>query len=101
MKEKCDEIGITYFTSPYDFESVDHVDPYVPAYKIGSGDITWYEIIESIAGKGKPVFIATGAGSMKEVQLAMEVLQKKTQDIVLMHCNTNYAVISSMIKNNR
>ena len=90
LKEKCDEVGIEYFTSPYDFESVDHVDPYVRAYKIGSGDVTWHDIVEYIAKKGKPVFIATGASTLDEVKLAMDVLQKNTKDIVLMQCNTNY-----------
>jgi len=90
LKEKCDEVGIEYFTSPYDFESVDHVDPYVRAYKIGSGDVTWHDIIEYIAKKGKPVFIATGASTLNEVKLAMRVLKKNTKDIVLMQCNTNY-----------
>jgi len=90
LKEKCDEVGIEYFTSPYDFETVDKVDPYVNVYKIGSGDVTWHEIIEYIAGKGKPVFIATGASTMDEVKMAMDILQKKTRDIVLMQCNTNY-----------
>jgi len=90
LKEKCDEVGIEYFTSPYDFETVNHVDPFVPAYKIGSGDITWHKIIEHIASKGKPVLIATGASTLEEVRLAMKVLQKKTKDIVLMQCNTNY-----------
>jgi N-acetylneuraminate synthase len=69
---------------------VDHVDPYVRAYKIGSGDVTWHDIIEYIAKKGKPVFIATGASTLDEVKLAMGVLQKNTKDIVLMQCNTNY-----------
>jgi len=55
LKEKCDEVGIEYFTSPYDFESVDHVNSYVKAYKIGSGDVTWHEIIDYIAQKGKHV----------------------------------------------
>ena len=90
LKEKCDEMDIEYFTSPYDFESVDHVDPYVRAYKIGSGDVTWHDIIEYIAKKGKPVLIATGASTLDEVKLAMGVLQKRTKDIVLMQCNTNY-----------
>ena len=90
LKEKCDDVDIEYFTSPYDFESVDHVDPYVRAYKIGSGDVTWHDIIEYIAKKGKPVFIATGASTLDEVKLAMGVLQKNTKDIVLMQCNTNY-----------
>ena len=90
LKEKCDEVGIEYFTSPYDFESVDHVDPYVRAYKIGSGDVTWHKIIKHISTKGKPVLIATGASTLDEVKAAMAELLKKTKDIVLMQCNTNY-----------
>lgn len=90
LKAKCDEVGIDYFTSPYDFESVDHADPYVDVYKIGSGDVTWLEIIEYIAKKGKPVIIATGASTMDDVDRAMIALRKHTNDIVLMQCNTNY-----------
>jgi len=90
LKKKCDEVKIEYFTSPYDFESVDNVDPYINAYKIGSGDITWIEIIEYIAKKGKPVIIATGASSIEDVKRAMNALQKINDDIVLMQCNTNY-----------
>lgn len=90
LKETCDKAGIDYFTSPYDFESVDRVDPYVCAYKIGSGDITWLEIIEYIAKKGKPVFLATGASDMQDVKRAMHILQSITKEIVLMQCNTNY-----------
>jgi N-acetylneuraminate synthase len=90
LKQKCDEVGIEYFTSPYDFESVDLVDPYVNVYKIGSGDITWVEIIEYIAKKGKPVMLATGASSMQDVIRAMNILEALTDNIVLMQCNTNY-----------
>jgi sialic acid synthase SpsE len=90
LKKKCDEVGIDYFTSPYDFESVDHVDPFVDIYKIGSGDITWLEILEYITGKNKPVILATGASNIDDVKRAMSTLLKKTNDIVLMQCNTNY-----------
>ena len=90
LRKKCDEVGIHYFTSPYDFESVDHVDPWVPAYKIGSGDITWPEIIAYMARKGKPVLIAAGASTLEDVQRAMNVILDHTQDVVLMQCNTNY-----------
>jgi len=90
LKEKCDEVGIEYFTSAYDFKSVDHVDPYLNVYKIGSGDISWLEIIEYIAKKNKPVLLATGASSMQDVVRAMNVLESLTEDIVLMQCNTNY-----------
>lgn len=90
LKEKCDEVGIEYMTSPYDVESVDKVDPYVNAYKIGSGDIQWTEMLEYIASKGKPVIIASGASALEDVKRAYQSIQKYTKEIVLMQCNTNY-----------
>jgi N-acetylneuraminate synthase len=90
LKETCDRAGIEYFTSPYDFESVDHVDPYVRVYKIGSGDITWLEMLEYIAAKGKPVMLATGASSADDVARAMATLGPRCERLVLMQCNTNY-----------
>ncbi len=90
LKEECDKVGIDYFTSAYDYESVDLVNPYVDLYKIGSGDITWLEIIDYILDKNKPVLIATGASTNDDVARVMAMATKKTSDLVLMQCNTNY-----------
>lgn len=90
LKEKCDEIEIEYMSSPYDFESVDLVEPYVNVYKIGSGEITWLEILQYIANKHKPVILSSGASSLPEVKRAMKTLLSITKEIVLMQCNTNY-----------
>lgn len=90
LKKTCDEAGIAFFTSPYSFELVDYVDPFVPAFKVGSGDITWLEIIERMASKGKPVLLATGASDIADVQRAADTVLSSTPDLVLMQCNTNY-----------
>jgi sialic acid synthase SpsE len=90
LKAICDEVGIDYFSAPYDFEATDYLDPYVPAYKIGSGDIDWLEALERIAKKGKPVFMATGAAYIGEVQRAVNTILKINPQLILMQCNTNY-----------
>jgi sialic acid synthase SpsE len=90
LKEECDKVGIHYFSSPYDFEATDFLDPYVPAYKIGSGDITWLEEVERIARKGKTVLLATGASDIGEVQKAVRLILSINPQLVLMQCNTNY-----------
>lgn len=90
LKETCDEAGITFFTSPYSLELVDYVEPYVPAYKVGSGDITWPGIIRRMASKRKPVLLATGASDMADVRRAMDTVLEVTPEVVLMQCNTNY-----------
>lgn len=92
LKEKCKEFEIDYFTSPYDFDSVNHVDKYVDVYKIGSGDITWIEIIEFIAKKNKPVLLATGASTLDDVERAYNAIKKHNNEICLMQCNTNYTL---------
>lgn len=90
LKNECDKLGLDYFTSPYDFESVDLVDPYVDLYKIGSGDASWLEIIDYVLSKGKPTLLATGACDLEDVERMMKLALNKTDDIVLMQCNTNY-----------
>jgi N-acetylneuraminate synthase len=90
LKEACDRIGIDYFSSPYDFDAVDMLDPVVPAHKIGSGDITWLEMLVHIARKGKPVLLATGASDIGEVQRAVHTILAINPSLVLMQCNTNY-----------
>jgi N-acetylneuraminate synthase len=62
----------------------------VPAFKIGSGDITWLEIIEYIAAKQKPYIIASGASSMDDVDRAVQAALAINPRIALMQCNTNY-----------
>lgn len=90
LKKTCDEAGIAFFTSPYSLDIVDHIDSYVPAYKIGSGDITWIEMIEYIASKNKPYIIATGASTLDDVIKAVEAGLKINTNLCLMQCNTNY-----------
>jgi len=90
LKESCDEVGIAFFTSPYSIELVNYIDPYVPAYKIGSGDITWIEIVKHIAAKQKPYILATGASTMDDVNRAVTAGRAINPHLCLMQCNTNY-----------
>lgn len=90
LKEECDRVGIHYFSSPYDFVVVDMLEPYVPAYKIGSGDIDWLEMLSYIASKGKPILLASGAATISDVQRAVHTILPLNKQLVLMQCNTNY-----------
>jgi sialic acid synthase SpsE len=90
LKEACDKYGIHYFSSPYDHEAIDMLDPYVPAYKAGSSLISWPQAIVRMAEFGKPMMIATGDSDMSDVERAMEMLLPVNRQVVLMQCNTNY-----------
>ncbi len=90
LKEACDKAGIAFFTSPYALEIVDHIDPFVPAYKIGSGDITWLEMVRYIASKNKPYIMASGASTVDDVHRAVVAALEINPLLCLMQCNTNY-----------
>jgi sialic acid synthase SpsE len=91
LSETCKKAGIHFFSAPYDFEAVDLLDKVgTPAYKIGSGDITWLEMLRRIKLSNKPVFIASGASEMSDVIRAMNILTESKLPICLMQCNTNY-----------
>lgn len=90
LKETCEKAGVAFFTSPYSMALVDHIDPFVPAYKIGSGDITWTAMIEYVAAKGKPYILASGASTLDEVHRAVTAAGRINGQLCLMQCNTNY-----------
>lgn len=90
LVETCREAGIDFMTTPYDFEAIDAFADLIPGYKIGSGDVTWHDAIARIASKDKPVFLATGASSMSEVEGAVDAVLAQNRQLCLMQCNTNY-----------
>tara|TARA_A100001011_G_C14321791_1_gene851128 strand:- start:11919 stop:12992 length:1074 start_codon:yes stop_codon:yes gene_type:complete len=90
LKDTCDSAGIPFFTTPYSLEVIDELDDFVPAYKIGSGDITWKDMVEKVARQNKPYFLACGASSLDEVVSAVEWSLSINTKFGLMQCNTNY-----------
>ena len=90
LKDFCNKVDIDFFSTPYDLSTVDHLDEYVPAYKIGSGDLNWDLMLKKVASKNKPVFLATGASTISEVKHAHDVIKKINPKFCIMQCNTNY-----------
>jgi len=96
--DTCKKANIDFFTSPYDINEIDLIDPYIPAYKVGSGDITYHDIVMKMAKYNKPILVATGASKIDEVIKIMQKIETINQNIVLMQCNTNYTADSENLK---
>lgn len=92
LADYCQSIGIAFSSSPWDFEAVDLLEEIgVDFYKIGSGDITWLEMLEYIARKNKPMILATGASALAEVDEAVNtIVATGNRDLILLQCITNY-----------
>ena len=90
LKYECEKVGLEYMTTPYNLDQIQKLSKYVSAWKIGSGDITWHDLIENLCEYDKPIMLACGASKLDEVDMAMEILEKSSNDVILMQCNTNY-----------
>ena len=98
LSEECKKQNIDFMTSPYSIELLNKTIDYIPAIKIGSGDITYHQIIKEMSNFGKPILLATGASSFSDVNSAMDLIYKKVP-VCLMQCNTNYEANSLHYKN--
>ncbi len=99
LVSKCKECKIDFFSAVYDLNYVDKLNKHMHAYKVGSGDLTWDEMLSKIAKKKKPIIIATGASEAKEVEHAVKTLNTNNKNICIMQCNTNYTADEKNFKN--
>ena len=90
LVQACKDNQIEFMTTPYDFEAMDDILHDVNAIKVGSGDITYHQLLGFLSSLGRPILLATGASSLTEVKSAMAVVSNHTDKICLMQCNTNY-----------
>ncbi len=92
LREYCDQAGICFLSTPFDFESIDFLNSLnMPFWKIPSGEITNFPYLVALARTGKPVVMSTGMCDMMEIETAIKVLRENgTKEIKLLHCNTEY-----------
>ena len=88
----CADRGILFLSTPFDEGSVDLLDALgVPAFKIGSGEITNVSLLKEVARRKKPVILSTGMSTLQEVKEALRLIRNEGNDrVVLLHCVSAY-----------
>ncbi len=87
ISEEAHRVGIHYFSTPFSVEAVETLDPYVPFYKISSGDITHITLLRAVAEKKRGIFISTGASTLEEIDRAVDLFRSfDPAFICIMHC---------------
>lgn len=92
LKEEAEGMGLEFFSSPFDFTSVDFLEELqVPAYKVASFEITDIPLIRRIAGLGKPVIMATGVARLSDIELAVRTCKEAgNENVILLKCTSAY-----------
>ena len=93
LSEACDAFRLVFFASVWDERSADLADRLrMPWLKIGSGDITYKQLIQYVARKEKPMFLSTGASTPEEIARALEWIDAANPEcqVVPMVCTLSY-----------
>jgi sialic acid synthase SpsE len=91
LSKYCNNIGIEFLSTPFDDDSIDFLDSLMPFYKIASADLTNLPLLRKVAKKNKPIVLSTGASTLGEIDVAIEILRTNNcNEIVLLHCILNY-----------
>ena len=91
LKRYCEEIGVTFFATAFEFESADFLARLdVPAFKIASGDLLNTPLLKHVAQVGKPMIVSTGGGSLADVRRAYEAVMPINRQLCLLQCTAAY-----------
>jgi N,N'-diacetyllegionaminate synthase len=97
LKERADEKNVIFLSTPFDLETVDWLNPLVPAFKIASGDNDFWPLLDKIASTGKPVILSLGLGKIKDATQIASFFKKVWRNseiafpgLALLHCVVSY-----------
>ena len=91
LKERCDARGVEFLASPFSNAAVDLLEKVeVKRYKIGSGEVNNFLLLEKIAQTGKPVILSSGMSSFEELDQTVTFLKKRKVDYSILQCTTAY-----------
>lgn len=91
LKDHCDQAGVEFLASPFSNAAVDLLEGIgVKRYKVGSGEVTNFLLLQKLAETGKPVILSSGMSSFFELDQATAFLKERKVKFSILQCTTAY-----------
>lgn len=101
LKNYVESNGMIFISSPFSLEAIDRLEKFnVPAYKIGSGEMKNYPMLEKICNTGKPLILSTGMHDIEDVKKSVSFLKNKNPNIelALLHTTNLYPTPDNLVR---
>ncbi len=91
LRDHAVERGLLFLSSPFSFEAIDLLETLdMPAWKVGSGEISNLPFIDRLAATGKPVLLSSGLAGWGDLDRAVGAVRARGAPVALFQCTTAY-----------
>lgn len=99
LKEYVESKEMIFLSTPFSRAAVDRLEKMgVKAYKIGSGEMNNYPLIEYVASLGKPIIMSTGMNDIESIQKAVNILERHKVQYALLHTTNLYPTPFNLVR---
>ena len=99
LKNYIESKGMVFLSTPFSRAAAKRLEKFdVKAYKIGSGELNNYPLLEYIASIGKPMIVSTGMNDIANISKAVNILEKKKVKYALMHTTNLYPTPPNLVR---
>ncbi len=87
----CQRIGIQWFASPWDTESLQFLMSYRPPFiKVSSACVSHEPLLKTIVKSGIPIIMSTGMSTLAQIDKAVRILKENGKLVYILHCASEY-----------
>lgn len=91
IKAHAQKRGITFFSTPMSrlaARKLQEID--VPFWKVGSGDVQDFVLLDELIATNKPIIISSGMVSLKELDEVIRFIRSKGSPLIVLYCVSQY-----------
>ena len=99
LKDYTESLGMEFLSTPFSRAAAERLERLgVKAYKIGSGEMNHYPLLDYVASFGKPMIVSTGMNSISSVRKAVEILENRKVPYALLHTTNLYPTPAELVR---
>lgn len=99
LKLYTESLGLEFLSTPFSRAAVDRLEKMdIKAYKIGSGEMNHFPLLDYVASFGKPMIVSTGMNRLEDVKRAVDILEKRQVPYALLHTTNLYPTPEYLVR---